>query len=133
MEFFKSEDTIGEPVREPGRGSNPIQDERGSGVPVPEAKPDAPPAAPPAAPDGGAEMPEDPRPENVSESSPAASRSALGAALLAGTVLAADSTRGRWDKALDRAMARSAERPLTKVERLCRRLRRHMSGRDVVN
>ncbi|NQU23370.1 MAG: hypothetical protein HQ567_18985, partial [Candidatus Nealsonbacteria bacterium] len=130
MEFIKSEDTIGEAVREPGRGSNPIlPDERGSDVPEPEEKPDAPPAAPqpsaemPSAEKPSAEISEDPQPENVSASSRGASRSALGAALLAGTVLAADSTRGRWGKALDRAMARSAERPLTKVERMCRRLR----------
>ncbi len=119
MDFIKSQDTIGRPVRESGRGSNPIT---GEDAPAHQQKPQAVPV-PPAASDGDAEQPGDQQPDDVSESSEGRSHFMMGAAVLAGAVLATDSIGSRWDETLDRAMEQSPRRLLTKVGRLCRRLR----------
>ncbi|HUT11749.1 MAG TPA: hypothetical protein VMY42_14710, partial [Thermoguttaceae bacterium] len=134
MEFYKSGDTFGEPVREPGRGSKPVSEEgarlRREQNSTAEATAWRQPADTPAV---SADGDEDSRVDenstvdeysaDVFESPDLLRRLWLGAALPAGTVLAARVKRVRWANRIDRAMEDSRDNSFTKVSRLRRRFR----------
>jgi hypothetical protein len=113
IEFYKSGTSIGDPVREPGPGANPMREEgpRGDASPVP-ASPVS--AAKPAREDAASawEIPQ------------RAAHPAVGAAMVALAGLGAARARGRWDQLVEKAMKESGETSFHRAARLRRRLRR---------
>jgi len=169
MEFYKSGDTFGEPVREPGRGSKPIPEqgtdlrrERHFQIEAMARWETDPAGETPATMQGTAESPadtpsdtaekeidrweqagtpavsadgdedptfdeashEDEYSANVFESPGMLRRLLFGAALPAGTILAARLTRGRWASSVDQAMEDANDDSFTRISRLRRRFRR---------
>ena len=103
IEFLKSGDTIGDPVRQPGRGSDKM----------PEGDSYLPPK--------GAEVDELREVDGAWEEWTVP---LVGAAALTGGGLAAGAVRDRWERRIDEALEASQQPSLGKAARLLRRLRR---------
>jgi len=113
IEFYKSGTSFGVPVQEPGKGSNPLDDESTS-----TGRPGVPDAEAPGVEDAAENLMQ----EDIDEARalPGSLRRCLaGTAVAAGGLLA-----GRWDKRMDEVMEGSGKESFTRAARLQRRFRR---------
>ncbi len=125
IEFYKSGKSIGDPVREPGPGANPLREEAPAATPTDRPRGDA------------SQGPVTPVPATKPAASPSEDDSAdawrpphhlahpvVGAAVLALTGLSASGAPGRWSGLVEKAMKESGEESFRYGARLRRRLRR---------
>ncbi|MCL4206671.1 MAG: hypothetical protein KJ000_29660, partial [Pirellulaceae bacterium] len=128
LEFYKSGRSIGDPVREPGPGSNPLTPSVGENAnDSPESSPE--PATQATAPTEGV-APETASREPVEQVSSDATTAptdralhpAIGAAAAASVVWQVQRTRGRWSEEVEQAMEQAEPNRFTRGARWWRRL-----------
>ncbi|NUQ62101.1 MAG: hypothetical protein HUU20_06415 [Pirellulales bacterium] len=128
VEFYKSGTSIGDPVREPGTGASPIDQEGPAAVPG-EQRHEQSPEALPGKPleQSSQNIPAHGEPVSGAGAGTLPSRMAhpvVGAAVSALAGLGTSGVGGRWMKRSEEVMRGSGEKSFTRAARLSRRLRR---------